>query len=30
VNVIYRRRDGSFGLLARAGEPALEQQAAAK
>ena len=30
VNVIYRRRDGSFGLIAPAGETALQQQAAAK
>jgi putative sigma-54 modulation protein len=30
VNVIYRRRDGSFGLIAPAGETAREQQAAAK
>ena len=30
VNVIYRRRDGSFGLIAPAGDTALGQQAAAK
>ena len=30
VNVIYRRRDGSFGLIAPGGESVLRQRAAAK
>jgi putative sigma-54 modulation protein len=30
VNVIYRRRDGNFGLIAPGGESVLRQQAAAK
>ena len=30
VNVIYRRRDGSFGLIAPGGESGLRQRAAAK
>jgi len=30
VNVIYRRRDGSYGLIAPGGESALRQQSAAK
>jgi len=30
VNVIYRRRDGSFGLIAPGGESVLQQHAAAK
>jgi putative sigma-54 modulation protein len=30
VNVIYRRRDGSFGLIAPGGESVLRQHAAAK
>jgi len=30
VNVIYRRKDGSYGLIAPGGESALRQQSAAK